>query len=145
MRESAKARHLPLILAPLGLDLVKGTGTYGMAEAEDVVDLFMEAPSYMNWLGVAAVVHAKRPKSAVKFVNELLKNLGLKTKGKLVRDGEDRERRYSLDPEVFGDIYRRAQQRRRKPFRPVTEYEKPQKRNLRRRRAANTKGTANPN
>ena len=45
LRESAKARHLPLILAPLGLDLLKGTGTYGKAEAENVVDRVMEQPT----------------------------------------------------------------------------------------------------
>ena len=41
LRESAKARHLPRILAPLGLDLERGTGTYGKAEAEGVVNLVM--------------------------------------------------------------------------------------------------------
>jgi hypothetical protein len=144
LRESAKARHLPPILAPLGLDLLKGTGTYGKAEAEKVVDLFMGQPTYMNWLGVAHVAHARRPKHPVKFVNKMLGKLGLKIKGKQVRDGEDRERRYGLDQDVFEDVYRRAQQRHPKANRPVTGYERPPKRIPRRVRPAKPEGTADP-
>jgi hypothetical protein len=128
LRESAKARHLPLILAPLGLDLLKGIGTYGKAEAENVVHLVMETPTYMDWLGVGHVVHGRRPKHAVKFVNHILKKLGLKAKGKQVRKGEDREWRYGLDPAVFEDVYQRAQHRHRKSTRPTTGYERPPKR-----------------
>ena len=144
MRESAKARHLPLILAPLGLDLLKGTGTYGKAEAENVVDRVMEQPTYMDWLGVAHVARARRPKHAVKFVNHILKELGLKTKGRQVRDGEHRERRYVLDLDVFKDVYQRAQQRHLKSIFPTTGYETPPKRNPRRVRPAKTEGTADP-
>ena len=144
MRESAKARHLPLILAPLGLDLLKGTGTYGKAEAEDVVDLVMAEPSYMDWLGVAHVSHGRRPKHAVKFVNQILRKLGLKHKGKQVRDGEDRERRYGLDLDVFEDVYRRAQLRHRKRIHPRTGYERPPKRIPRDARSAKTEGTTDP-
>ena len=144
LRESAKARHLPLLLAPLGLDLLKGTGTYGKAEAENVVDLVMGQPTYMDWLGVAHVAHARRPKHAVKFVNQILRELGLKTKGKQVRDGEDRERRYGLDLDVFEDVYRRAQQRHRNPTRPKTGYERPPKRIPRNPRTAKIEITSDP-
>ena len=144
LRESAKARHLPLILAPLGLDLLKGTGTYGKAEAENVVDRVMEQPTYMDWLGVAHVARARRPKHAVKFVNHILKELGLKTRGRQVRDGEHRERRYGLDLDVFKDVYQRAQHRHWKPALAKTGYEKPPKRIPRLVRPAKTEGTVDP-
>ena len=142
LRESGKARHLPFILAPLGLDLQKGTGTYGKAEAEKVVDLVMEQQTYMGWLGVVPVTFGKRPRHAVKFVNQILEKLGLRTKGKQVRDGERRERRYGLDPIVFDDVLQRAQQRHRKPARPITGYERPPKRIPRTTRPVKTEGTA---
>jgi hypothetical protein len=70
----------------------------------------------MDWLGLAAIAHGKRPKDAVKFVNNLLRGkLGQKPTSIRPGTGELRERRYSLDRNVFGDFRNRAKQRRPKP------------------------------
>ena len=80
----------------------------------------------------------------MKFVNQILKKLGLKANGKQVRDGEDRERRYVLDPDIFEEVYKRAQQRHRKTTRPTSGYERPPKRIPRHVRPINTEVTTDP-
>lgn len=108
-----KAKAYNRILAPLGLDLKTGEGSYGAERAGAVVDLVMEQKVLLSYLGVVpnSVIH-KRPKDCIKFVGQILRLMGMKTSFRKKREEGVLVRRYNLDRDNLAAIRERAVRRR---------------------------------
>ena len=101
------------VLAPLSIDLKTGEGSFGVEQAETVVDLVMKQKVLLSYLRIVPnSVNYKRPKDSNKFVGRMLKLMGLKTKSRKQREDGKLVRRYHLDPDNFASIRERAVRRR---------------------------------
>ncbi len=109
--EGLKARLWREVLAPLGVDLATGVGSYGEAEAARVVDTVAQRPNLFGHLGIAPQMGGTRPVSAIKFVGQILARLGLKQVGRKVRGAGTRTWKYEVDAEGFAEQARRAMRR----------------------------------
>jgi hypothetical protein len=111
---ATKADKMQKLLATLGLDVVTGTGSFTVAEANQAIDLIFKSALLHSYLGIApASIVRKRPTrpGATKVILNVLRRLGLRTHRKQVRVDGEKVQKFTLNLERAGQLRAYAQRR----------------------------------